>query len=33
MLSMIEPSLPDFTESFTTFAADLKRAAESKAAR
>ncbi|HVE86372.1 MAG TPA: SRPBCC domain-containing protein [Myxococcales bacterium] len=32
MLSMIEPSLPDFTPSFETIAADLKRAAEAKAA-
>jgi hypothetical protein len=28
MLWMIEGSLPDFTRSFTTFAADLKKAAE-----
>src|SRR4051812_609387 len=32
MLSMIEPSLPDFTQSFETIAADLKKASEAKAA-
>jgi uncharacterized protein YndB with AHSA1/START domain len=32
MLSMIEPSLPDFTPSFEAIAADLKRASEAKAA-
>jgi uncharacterized protein YndB with AHSA1/START domain len=32
MLGMIEPSLPDFTHSFETFAADLKKTAEARAA-
>ena len=32
MLSMIEPSLPDFAPSFEAIAADLKRASEAKAA-
>jgi uncharacterized protein YndB with AHSA1/START domain len=31
MLGMIEGSLPDFSESFTTYAADLKKAAEAAA--
>ena len=31
MLGMIEGSLPDFTKTFETFAADLKKQAESKA--
>ena len=31
MLSSIEPKLPDFTASFETIAADLKKAAEAKA--
>lgn len=32
MLSMIEPSLPDFAPSFETIASDLKRASEAKVA-
>ena len=32
MLGMIEGSLPDFTKTFDTFAADLKKTAEAKAA-
>ncbi|HEY8206516.1 MAG TPA: hypothetical protein VIG99_03475, partial [Myxococcaceae bacterium] len=32
MLSMIEPSLPDFTPSFEAIAADLKKVSEARAA-